>query len=160
LVTFLCFWNVIFLNSAANIIRCYYTLQRHVLYDISKEVHDIREKNKHISGFCFTGNLQTYAMNNFAKLYPIIYRTVPEPWYVPAMAQLAIIDYELAESFIKYIPVNKLFDQSKYESKRLAKSTSLYDIFIWDEKVNQVNFKSFLNCLVKGLNYAKIGEED
>ncbi|MCR4623792.1 MAG: glucosyltransferase domain-containing protein [Alphaproteobacteria bacterium] len=159
-ITSLCFWNMIFLNSAANVIHCYHILQWHVLYDVSKDIHEIREKNKNLSGFCCTGNLQTYAMNNFVKLYPIINRIIPEQWYIPTMCQIALIDYKFAESFIKYFPVDKIFDQNKYNRKRLAKSSSLYDIFIWDEKGIEVNFKSSHKNLIKDLNYAQIGNED
>lgn len=160
IVTSLCFWNVIFLNSAANVIHCYRILQRHVLYDVSKDVHEIREKNKNLSGFYFSGSLQTYAMNNFTELYPIVNRIIPEQWFIPTMARLSLIDYKFADSFISHFPVDKRFDQSKYKNKRLAKSASLYDIFIWDEKVIQVNFKSSRKSPIKCLNYARIGDED
>lgn len=160
IMTSLCFWNVIFLNSAANIIHYYRILQRHVLYDVSKDIHEIREENKNLSGFCFTGSLQTYAMNNFSALYPIINKIIPETWYVPAMAQLAMTDYKFADSFIRYFPVDKIFDQNEYKNKRLVKSCSLYDIFIWDEKAIQIKFKSSREYSIKGLNYAKIGEKD
>ncbi len=159
IVISLCFWNVIFLNSAANVIHCYRILQRHVLYDVSKDVHEIREKNKNLSWFCFSGSLQTYAMNNFSKLYPIVNRIIPEQWFIPTMARLSLIDYKFADSFISHFPVDKRFDQSKYKNKRLAKSASLYDIFIWDEKVIQVNFKSSSKSPIKYLNCAQIGDD-
>lgn len=159
-ITSLCFWNVIFLNSAGNIIHSLRLLQRHVLYDVAKDVHEIREKNKNLSGFCCTGNLQTYSMNKFADLYPIIYRIIPEQWYIPTMCQIALIDYKFAESFTKYFPVDKFFDQSKYKNKNLVKSHALYDVFILDGEVIHVNFKSDRKFKVKDLNYAQIGNEN
>ena len=151
---------MIFLNSAANVIHYYRILQRHVLYDVSKDIHERREKNKNLSGFCLSGSLQTYAMNNFAKLYPIIDRIIPEQWTVSIMCQIALIDYKFADSFIKHFLANQFFDQGKYKNKRLAKSTSLYDIFIWDEKVIQVNLKSSRGSFIKDLNYVQIGDEN
>lgn len=159
-VASLCAWSAIFLNSAGNIIHSLRLLQRHVLYDVAKDVHEIREKNKNLSGFCCTGNLQTYSMNKFADLYPIIYRIIPEQWYIPTMCQIALIDYKFAESFTKYFPVDKFFDQSKYKNKNLVKSHALYDVFIWDGKVIHVNFKSDRKLKVKDLNYAQIGNEN
>lgn len=159
-VAFLCTWSTVFLNSAGNIIHSLRLLQRHVLYDVAKDVHEIREKNRNLSGFCCTGNLQTYSMNKFADLYPIIYRIIPEQWYIPTMCQIALIDYKFAESFTKYFPVDKFFDQSKYKNKNLVKSHALYDVFILDGKVIHVNFKSDRKFKVKDLNYAQIGNEN
>ncbi len=160
IITCLCFWNIVFLNSTGNIVNYLYTLQRHVLYDVSKDVHEIREKNKNLSGLCFTGSLQTYAMNNFAGLYPIIYRIVPAKWHMNTICQLATIDYRFADSFLKHLSADKSFDENKYKSKKLSKSASLYDIFIWDEKVIQVHLKSSREFKIADLNYATIGEED
>lgn len=160
IITCLCFWSIIFLNSAGNIINYLYTLQRHVLYDVSKDVHEIGKNNKNLSGFCFTGSLQTYAMNNFAGLYPVIYRIVPPKWHMNTICQLATINYKFADNLLKYLGADKSFDQNKYKSKRLAKSASLYDIFIWDEKVIQVDLKSSREFKISDLNYVQIGEEE
>ena len=158
-VTSLCTWSAIFLNSAGNIIHSLRLLQRHVLYDIAKDIHEVREKNKNLSGFCCTGNLQTYSMNKFAELYPMVYRIIPEQWYVPTMCQIALIDYKFADSFTKYFPVDKFFEKDKYKNKNLVKSHALYDVFILDGKVIHINFKSDRKFKVKDINYAKIGNE-
>ena len=158
-VAFFCLWNIIFMNSSGNIIRNFRILQRQVLYDVSKDIHEIRKQNKTLlKFFCCTGNLQTYAMNNFAELYPIIYKIIPEPWYMPTMCRIAMIDYNFAESFKKYLSANKSFAPNKCSNKKLIKSRHLYDIFILDNEVIQVHFKSSRKFEERFLDYAQIDE--
>lgn len=139
-ITCFCFWNIIFMNSSGNIVHSLKILQRHVLYDVSKDIHRMVEKNKKLSGLCCTGSLQTCAMNNFAKLYPMIYRIIPEQWHMPTMCQIAMIDYKFANISIKYLPADNVFEQVKY--RRTIKSHPLYDISILDDNIIHIHFKS------------------
>ncbi len=159
-VTSLCLWNLVFLNSAGNLIHAYRILHQHVLYDVAKDVHEIRKNNPKLSGFCFSGSVQTYAMRNFMELYPIMDKIIPEKWYIPDMCQIAMIDYKFADSFMKYFPVDSFFEPNQYSEKNLVRSHMLYDIFILNNKVIQVNFKSAREFKTIDLNYAQIGDED
>jgi hypothetical protein len=129
-------WNIIFLNSAGNMIHYYRKAQEQVLYDLSKDISEITHyaPNK-FSHICVKGMISSQILRNFSMLYPIINRIVPEKWNTVSYCSLALFNHEIADCAVKYGLIDKEFEESKYVSKTLLKSHLWYDVYSVDEKI-------------------------
>lgn len=134
-------WNTVFSNSAGNIIRCLREVQRHVFYDISKDVFEVTNQNKGITRVCVVGSVRTQGMANFFKIYPIMERIIPEKWSIPSYSQIVMMNPEFAKMFWKHIPVCERYIESEYRNKELIKSHMWYDLFVLDKKLLLVSLK-------------------
>lgn len=142
-------WNLIFLNSAGNIIHCYRKLQELVLYDVSNDISDIlNDKNNHFSKFCINGAISSVAMKNFAELYPMIYRIIPDRWSVVKHCAIALFNHKIADCLIKYGLYGGIFKEYKWSHKALLKSHLWYDVYSIDNEIllfelkNNKNFRN------------------
>lgn len=145
LVSVFCLWNVVFLNSAANVVNYYRILQRHVSYDIAKDIFSITNDNENIKEVCITGSVETQAMTNFVKLYPIIEKMIPELWNIPDYARISLMSSNFAKQVLQFIPITKEYAESDYSNKRLIKKHMWYDVFLLDEHLLLVALKSEKN---------------
>ncbi len=159
LMIVLCLWNLIFLNSAVNIIRHFRMIQQHVLYDVSKDVYEITSKNEQISGVCIIGSIKTESTTRFRKLYPIIDRLIPEKWKIPYFCQIAFMNPDFCEKILNYLPIHKEFVESKYKNKKKIKETMHYDVYILDEKMLLIDLRDNIRYDNKLIEYAQIREE-
>ncbi len=152
-VSVFCFWNVIFLNSATNVIHYYRILQRHVSYDIAKDLFAITNDNENIKEVCIAGVVETRAMSNFVKLYPIIERMIPEKWNIPDYARIALMSSNFAKQMPQFIPL-----AGGYMERRLIKKHMWYDVFLLDEHLLLVALKSDIKNKKQPYSIAKIRE--
>lgn len=158
IVSVFCLWNVIFLNSATNVIHYYRILQRHVSYDIAKDLFSITNDNKNIKEVCITGAVKSQAMSNFVQLYPIIEKIVPEQWNIPDYCRIALMSPNFSEQMLQFIPITKEYSANNYLNKRLIKKHMWYDLFLLDEHLLLVALKSDIKNKKQPYSIAKIRE--
>ena len=157
-VSVFCLWNIIFLNSATNVIHYYRILQGHVSYDIAKDLFSITEDNKNIKEVCITGSVKSQAMSNFVKLYPIIEKIIPEQWNIPDYCRIALMSSNFSEQMLQFIPITKEYAENNYSNKRLIKKHMWYDVFLLDEHLLLVALKSDIKNKKQPYSIAKIRE--
>lgn len=151
----LCVWCIVFLNSLSNIVYHFRSIQQSISYDLAKDIHELTNANKNISKVCITDGVSTPAMNNFANLYPIVYRLIPEKWPAPDYCRVALMNFEFSEQLLKYSKKRRTFIENSYKEKTKIKSGMWYDIFIFDEKVlliklkKEVRFKRPFDSMIK-----------
>lgn len=133
IVSVLCLWSVVFLNSAGNIIHYFRILEDFVIYDISKDIFEVTRDNEEISELCFKGAILSPAITNFAKEYPMVDRIVPEKWHAPTYCRMALMN--------PYFPIldgtgeNYMDGEHKYRSKEKLRETMWYTSYIVDKKL-------------------------
>ena len=159
LMVILCLWNIIFLNSAANVIRYFRMIQQNVLYDISKDIYEITNKNPKISGVCVTGSIKTNVTVNFVKSYPIIDRLIPEKWRIPYLCQIALMNPDFCDGVLKYLPLEKTLEENRYRNKKKIKKTSHYDVYTLDDKIVVFKLRNKTNYDDNCITYAQIKDE-
>ena len=120
-------------------------MQRHVSYDIAKDIFSITNDNENIKEVCITGSVETQAMTNFVKLYPIIEKMIPELWNIPDYARISLMSSNFAKQVLQFIPITKEYAESDYSNKRLIKNHMWYDLFLLDEHLLLVALKSEKN---------------
>ena len=157
-VSVFCLWNVVFLNSASNVIHYYRILQRHVSYDIAKDLFAITNDNENIKEVCIAGSVETRAMSNFVKLYPIIEKIIPEQWNIIDYARTALMSSNFSEQMLQFIPITKEYAENNYSNKRLIKKHMWYDVFLLDEHLLLVALKSDIKNKKQPYSIAKIRE--
>ena len=141
LISIFVIWNMVFLNSAANIIQYFRELQQHVFYDISKDIFDITNKDQNIKKICITGTVETQAMSNFFKLYPIMNRIIPEQWNIPDYCRIALINPQFSKQILTNAPICEEYIESEYSNKKLIKSHMMYNIFSLDHVLLLIELK-------------------
>ena len=155
IISCLCIWCIIFLNSLSNIVHHFRTLQQHVSYDIAKDIHELTDMNKNVSKICIKGAVSTPAMTNFANLYPIVHRLIPEKWPAPDYCRIALMNSNLSEQFLKFATLGRKFIENSYKQQTKIKSSMWYDIFIFDNEVlliklkEDVKFKRPFDSMIK-----------
>lgn len=137
----LCIWCIVFLNSLSNIVHHFRIVQQHVSYDIAKDIHDLTNANKNISKVCVKGGVSTPAMTNFANLYPIVHRLIPEKWPAPDYCRIALMDSDFSEQLLKYSTIRRTFVEGSYKEKTQIKNCMWYDIFVLDDEVLLIKLK-------------------
>lgn len=135
-------WNMVFLNSASNIIHYFRELQQHVFYDISKDIFEITNKDKNIKKICVTGTIETQAMSNFFKLYPIMSRIIPEQWNIPDYCRIALMNPQFSNQILSNAPICEKYIESEYSKKKLIKSHMMYNVFSLDDFLLLVELKN------------------
>ena len=158
IVSVFCLWNIVFLNSATNVIHYYRILQRHVSYDIAKDLFSITNDNKNIKEVCITGAVKSQAMSNFVQLYPIIEKIVPEQWNIPDYCRIALMSSNFSEQMLQFIPITKEYSANNYLNKRLIKKHMWYDLFLLDEHLLLVALKGDIKNKKQPYSIAKIRE--
>lgn len=159
LMSIFCLWNLIFLNSAANIIKHFQTIRQAVLYDASKDIYNIINKNEKISEVCVIGSIKTECTSRFVNLYPIINRLLPEKWKTPYLCQIALMNPDFCEKMLKYIPIYKEFTESNYKDKVKIKETMHYDLYILDKKMLLIDLRNNIKYDNELVTYAQIRDE-
>lgn len=137
-----CMWNLIFMNSAGNIIHYNRIVQRDVLYDLSKDIMSEINSNPSIKYVCIDGDIYSRPASRFAKIYPIFDRIMPEKWHTPAYAMLSICCDDIADIIFKYMPIKEPFNQNNYSSKKFIKSHIWYKMYLFDGEVLYIDFKT------------------
>ncbi len=149
------FWNIVFLNSASNIIHYFRSVQQHAAYDISKDIFDITNVNKKISRVCITGSIETEATKNFFKEYPIMDRIIPEKWCIPTYCQIALMNNEFAKQILELPPITKIYKENEYSTKKQIKTHMFYETFIIDDNLllvsmkKNIKFKSSFHSMIR-----------
>lgn len=142
IISCLCIWCIIFLNSLSNIIHHFRTLQQHVSYDIAKDIHELTDMNKNISKICIKGSVSTPAMTNFANLYPMVHRLIPEKWPAPDYCRVALMNSDFSKQLLKYSTIRRTFFENYYKKRTKIKSYMWYDVFVLDGEVLLIKLKA------------------
>ncbi len=151
-------WNIIFLNSSANVIRQIRMIEHNVLYDISKDIYDFSSKNENIKGICVKGSVDTRVSLGFIRLYPIIDRIIPEKWKASCLCKLAIMHTDFGENMLKYVPIKKDFYKKGYKKKEKVKEILYYDVYILDDKMLLFELRKNEKYGDKKISWAQIRE--
>lgn len=132
IITVLGIWTIVFLNSAGNTIHYFRILEQLVTYDVSKDIFEITQINKNISEICIVGSVESSAMRNFSREYPMIERIIPEKWSAPTYCRMALMN----PSFYQFLEgTGKNYRELQYRSKNKIKETMWYDVYITDSKL-------------------------
>lgn len=124
-------WTIFFLNSAGNIIRYFRILEDLVVYDMSKEIHEVTNSYPNLSELCVKGSVSSPALINFMNQYPMIERIIPEKWFAPIYSRIALMN--------PYFPTiqgtGEMYEEHKYKNKIKMKEKVWYDSYILDNKM-------------------------
>ena len=132
-------WNLMFLNSAINIMRENFKVRNLMEYEIAKDVFEISKTYSEISHFGMVGEVTTPVSKNFFALYPIMNRIFLEKFDMLAYYRLGFMHNGLKKELAKTSSV--FFNEPKYVSKKLIKERMMYDIYVLNDHILQIVFK-------------------
>ena len=132
-------WNLMFLNSAVNIMRENFKFRSLLEYDIAKDVFELSKTYPEISHFEIVGEVETQATTNFFKLYPIMNKIFPEKFNIFTYYRLGFMHNGLKEELENERSV--FFNNPKYHSKQLIKECMSYDLYILDNRILYIVLK-------------------
>lgn len=150
-------WNLMFLNSAVNIMRENFRVRNLMEYDIAKDIFEIRKTHPNIAHIGITGEIKNQDTENFFKLYPIMNRIFLENFPAFAYYRLGSMNTCIKSGLLKR---DKAFIRElKYHSKQLIKERAIYDIYILDGYILQFVVKEYEDNNKYSTWIMKIGEE-
>lgn len=132
----LCMWILFFLNSAGNLIHGFRLLEQQVNYDIAKDVNAIIKENKAIAKVCVSGHIRAPATENFWRIYPIMWKMIPE-WWNNCRLILNSPPFETKSTYVA-----STFSEDDFREKKLVKKHMWYDIFVLDNELLHVKMKN------------------
>jgi len=150
-------WNLMFINSAVNIMRENFKARSLLEYDIAKDVFEISKTYSEISHFGIIGEIKTQTNKNFFKLYPITNRFITENFRMLAYYRLGLSHHELSKRLIKDKDV--FFYEPKYRSKKLIKKHMMYNMYILDNRILQIVLRKDKNYEKSSRFIMKIGRK-
>lgn len=126
-------WNVVFLNSAGNVLYRYKKLQEYVYYDIVKDISEILKNNNNFKYCGFRGNVYSQSLANFSQIYPIFDRVIPERWHVICYSRLSLLSHQFSDFITNDRQKNSWMYDDMNVSKKLLKSRSSYNLYSIDD---------------------------
>ena len=133
-------WNLMFLNSAVNIMRENFRIRNLVEHDIAKDILEMSDTYPQITDFRIIGEVTIPANKNFFELYPIMDRIFLEKLDMLKHYRLGFVHHKLGK---KLMSDEHIFSKApEYVSKKLIKTQLMYDLYMLDNHILQIELKN------------------